>query len=384
MHGKTSSTDVIQRQGVSNAVVEWFRAHKYWCIIVIFPTLIVAAYYYLIAANQYESEAHFLVRTANAPAAAPSGIGEALTMVGATSSQADAMAVSDYLTSHDAVAALQARLNLVARYRRPEADLISELWSSNPTPERLLGYYQGNVDVKVRSDSGITTLQVRSFRPEDSVAIINQLLQLSEDRINVMNRRNYDSAVAVARAQYEAAEREVEQVQGNMTSFRSKGGDFNPQTTGQAQVAMIAQLQAQVAAARAQLSAMSSTLSASAPQREALRSRVTGLEQQVAAERAKLSSGRGNVATGLTTYEGIQLRQEFVGKRYEAAATALQKASEEAAKQQLFLVKIVDPNTPVKSTYPKRAKTVATIFLALLLSYGLGWLVVAGVREHAA
>jgi capsular polysaccharide transport system permease protein len=34
--------------------------------------------------------------------------------------------------------------------------------------------------------------------------------------------------------------------------------------------------------------------------------------------------------------------------------------------------------------YPQRTKIVATAFIALLLVYGIGWLITAGVREHAA
>ena len=45
---------------------------------------------------------------------------------------------------------------------------------------------------------------------------------------------------------------------------------------------------------------------------------------------------------------------------------------------------LVDANMPVRALYPQRTKIVLTAFLALLLIYGIGWLITAGVREHAA
>jgi len=382
MHGSTE----LDRPGIAAKGKAWINEHRKWCAIVLLPTLLVAAYYYLVASDQYETEAHFVVRSSETPQAAPSGIGQALSMVGGPNSpsQSDALLVEDYLTSHDAVTALQKRLDLVTMFGRSRADPISGLWSAHPAPETLENYYNGKIDVKINSDDGIAVLKVRAFRPADAMAIINQLLLLSEDRVNAMNRRNYASSVATARRQVDDAVQAAASIQTQLTNFRQRQGDFNPQTTGQARVAMVAQLQSRLAEARAQEMAMAAALSPNSPQLVALRSLVSGLASQVAAENAKIANGPGNVATGLGTYESLQLRQEFAAKQYDMAAAALQKAQEDASKQQLFVLRLVDPNMPVKSLYPKRSRIVITVFLTLLLTYGIGWLIAAGVREHSA
>jgi capsular polysaccharide transport system permease protein len=384
MHDMTSVRAVTTRSRAVNWALDLYGRHRKWFLFVLLPTLLIAGYFYLISANQYESEAHFVVKTANEPSSAPSGIGEALSMVGAASSQSDAMVVSDYLTSHDAVAALQKRLNLVELYRRPESDIFSRLWTGQPTPETLFNYYLDHIDVKVHSDSGITVLKVRGFRPADSLAIIDALLKLGEERVNLMNQRNYQNAVSVAQIQENDAERNVADVQRGLTSFRMNGGDFNPQTTGTARVTLVSQLQGQLSNARAQEAAMSSAVGPNAPQLIAVRAKVTALQRQLSIEQGRLASGPGNVATGLGIYESFQLRQDLASKRYELAAASLQKAREDAAKQQLFVVRVVEPNLPGKSLYPKRGKIVLTVFMLLCLAYAIGWLIAAGVREHAS
>jgi capsular polysaccharide transport system permease protein len=360
------------------------RAHRNWCLIVLLPTALVAAYYYLIAANQYESEAHFVVRTADSQPAAPTGLGQALTLVGGASSERDALVVADYLKSHDAVAALQSRIGLSQRFRRPEADFFSRLWYSSPTPEQLLRYFNGKADVDVSTETGITVLRVRSFRPEDSYLIIRELTQLGENRVNTLNKRNYANAVAMSRQRVEEAESSLAQVQGRITQFRRSGQDFNPQVTGTSRTSMVSQLQGQLAVAQAQESSMAAVLASNSPQLQATRQRVAALSRQVAAETSKLSSGPGNVASGMGAYEGIKMRQEMAGKQFEMASTALLRAQDEARRQQLFVVPVVDANLPVRALYPQRTKIVVTVFLSLLLVYGIGWLIAAGVREHAA
>jgi capsular polysaccharide transport system permease protein len=372
-----SSTD-------QSGLLGWLRAHRNWCLIVLLPTILIAAYYYLVAADQYESEAHFVVRTSDSQPAAPSGLGQALTLVGGASSERDALVVADYLKSHDAVNSLQSRVGLSQRYRRPEADIVSRLWYANPTPEQLQKYFNGKADVDVSTDTGITTLKVRSFRPGDSYTIIRELAKLGEDRVNTLNQRNYANAIALARKRMDEAETNLAQVQGRITQFRRSEQDFNPQITGTSRTNMVSQLQGQLAIARAQESSLAAVLSPNSPQLQATRQRVAALSRQVAAETSKLSQGSGNVASGMGTYEGFKMRQEMAGKQFELASTAFLRAQDDARRQQLFVVSVVDANMPVRAMYPQRTKIVATAFIALLLAYGIGWLISAGVREHAA
>ena len=91
------------------------------------PTLLTAGYLYLIAADQYESEAHFLVRT-TAPQADGGHRrqpGASAWRPGLSSAQGEAMSVADYLTSHDVVATLRKQDRLVERFHDRDADFFS-------------------------------------------------------------------------------------------------------------------------------------------------------------------------------------------------------------------------------------------------------------------
>lgn len=387
MHGiikPQPSQAIDDRIDWRSAIIGWGRRNKWFLIVVVVPTLLVAAYYYLVAADKYQSEAHFVVKTGDSAPLPSSGFSQLLNLAGGTSqSRSDALGVNDYLDSQQAVIRLNARVNLVERFRRPEADWATRLWFSHPTPEMLLKYYRKQVDVKFNDESGITTLKVRAYRPEDSYAIISQLLQLGEERVNEINRRSQEDALANARRQLADAENSLIGIQSQLTAFRQQRGDIDPEGSGKAQLGLVTSLQGQLTNARAQLNAMRGIISPNSPQYIAMAARERALAAQVAGQAGKLTNGGGAIASRLGSYQDLQIRHDFASKRYEVAAAALEKARETAMKQQLYIVRVVDPNMPVKSEYPERGKIVLTVLLSLLVAYGIGWLLAAGVREHS-
>jgi capsular polysaccharide transport system permease protein len=362
--------------------IAWARR---WLIgIVVLPTLIAAVYLYGFAADQYESEAHILVHSADKPQI-PSGAGAALSMLtGASSGSNEAMSVADYLTSHDAVAKLRKEDDLVGRFRRPGVDIFNLLYPANPTPERLLKYYQKHVTVKYNSETGITVVKVHSFTPQDSYDIAHKLIEIGEQRVNMLNARSYDDALANSRRTLAEAEAALTANSAAMTAFRHRSGDIDPQASGEAQLGLVSGMQADLAKARTQLGAMSGVISPSSPQYQALAGHVRALEAQLGAQAGKLTGRADSITNDVSEYQALMLRRDFLNKRYEAAAAGLEKAREQAIQQQLYLVRVVDANMPVKSTFPERGRILGTVLVALLLVYSIGWLIVAGVREHAA
>jgi len=351
-------------------------------LVVLLPTALVAIFQYCVIANQYESETHFVVRTSGQNGSAGSGLGQLLGLE-TNPTAADNQTVVDYLLSHDAVANLQRSVRLASIFVRPEADIFSRL-ERNAPPETLLRYYREMVNVDVGRETGITRISVRAFRPADAERVAQELLKIGEQRVNEFNKRLLENRLAGARESLMTAERGVGETQTALTGFRQSGRDIDPERTSTARITMVTQMQAELAQARARLSSMASAVRRDSPQYVTMAARVRGLEQQVAAAEGSLTGSHRATAAGLGQFETLRLRQAFAAKRFEAATAALDAAREQAVRQQLFLVRVVEPNLPGKALYPKRLKLVATVFFALLLTYAIGWLILAGIKEHAA
>ena len=388
MHGVIQPVGMdVRRHGTRwTRLREGFYAYRWFLGLVIAPTLLVAAYYYLFASDQYQSETHILVRSAEPPRPTVSGIGAILTGGGSAEAGPEAMSVADYLTSHDVVATLRARLDLVNRYRRPGVDWFSALWGGDqPTDEKLLKYYLAHTKVEVNSTTGITIIQARAFTPQDSFAIAKALLDLGDRRVNSLNNTAYNDAVASQLRQLRQAQDNLAQAQGAINAFRATKADIDPTGTGTAQTALVTQLTGQLASARAQQVSVGQTISRSSPQYVALARRVSALQAQVDAQQSKLAGGGGQtIASQVASYNELVMRQQFAQRQYETVQAALDRARQQVIDKHLYLVRVVNPNLPEKSQFPQRGRVTLTVFFSLLVAYGIGWMLVAGVKEHAA
>jgi len=121
MHGFMTPADPQEDRELTTAerVRNLVYARRWFFLIVVLPTVLVGLYLYLYAANQYESEAHFLVHSAEKTPIPSAGASALSMLTGVGSGQNEAMSVADYLTSHDAVAKLRQEDKLVERFQRP-------------------------------------------------------------------------------------------------------------------------------------------------------------------------------------------------------------------------------------------------------------------------
>jgi len=363
------------------------RLHRYRAILLIvgLPTLIASIYYFLWASDQYVSEAQFVVRGQGSSLMAPSLLGAMMGGSGGLhASQDDLQSVDDFIVSHDAVRELQGRMDLVGMFRRPEADAIARLWPSHPTAEKLLKYYQGKISVEFDTDTGISTLKVRAFRPHDAQEIASTLLTLSEGLVNQFSERSQADALKVARQEVDRAEARVVAARAELTAFRSREQSIDPGKSSAMVFELVARLEGQLAQTRADITESQTYLKADNPKLQMLTNKASALEAQIATEKRRLTGSDGSLAPVVAAYERLLLEREFADKGYASALLSVENARIEAAKQHLYLVRVVEPNLPEEALYPKRILMVASVFFCSLMAYAIGWLILAGVREHAA
>ncbi|KUR80998.1 lipopolysaccharide biosynthesis protein [Novosphingobium sp. FSW06-99] len=366
----------------------WSRAKAFawssraFLTLVIAPTLVFAIYLGLFASNQYESSADFVVRRADA-AKSPVDVGQLLGFsLGSDGSEGDASIVQAYLLSHDAVARLRSENDLVGVFTRDGTDWLSRLWFASPTPERLLTYYRKMVTVRADEETGITHLTVHAFRPADAQTLATKLLVMGEQQVNAINQRTSLDQIASAQRAYDEASHELNTIEAELTAYRQIHKDVDPADTGKAQVTMVAGLTPNLVAARARLNAMHGVISESSPQYRAMERQVRTLEAQVNGQSAKIVGDDHSIANRLGDYDKLVIRRQEVAQVYAVAAGQLTQAKEEAKRKKLYLIRVVEPNLPVKSEFPQRGQLILTLFGALVFAYAIGWLLLAGVKEH--
>ncbi|WP_240046925.1 capsule biosynthesis protein [Paracraurococcus ruber] len=372
----------MPRPGPLSRLRQRVRRNAY-LLTVLLPTLLAALYLHGVAAPQYESEARFIVRGRSG-----GGGGGALEQMaqsaGFKPASEDAMGVRDYLRSHDAVAALRERMSLVEIFRRPEADPLARLWWPQPSAERLLDYFRRMAGAEYDTTSGITTLRVRSFRPEDSRQLAEQLLGLSEQLVNQLNQRLQEDSLRVARDEVARAEQRLAAAQLAIAGFRERERAVDPTRSAALALENIGRLEGALAQARAELAEALRFAREDNPRLVPLRNRVAALDAQVAEERRRLGSREARVSQQVGEYERLEVERELARSQLASATASLERARGDATRQQIFLLRVVEPNLAEYARYPKATLTVLYLFVGLSVGYGLAWLLIAGMREHAS
>ncbi len=359
----------------------WLRRRSW--LILLLPTLLSAIYFFFLASDQYESEAKFVVRSAQRPDSL--GGLSFLVQLGLQRSQDDSFIVQDFMTSRDAVRELQQRLPLRTMFKTDAFDI----FAGYPSPlygardERFYKYFQTMVSVVHTDKTGISTLKVRAFSAENARLIADSLLQLGEGLVNRLNERLLRDAVGRAEAEVTEAQSRVVAAQAALTVFRNKELLIDPVRNAVALAELIAKLSTELATTRAQI-AEAKMNSSTGPQLPVLERRGIALDEQITSERTRVARGSDGLAERIATYERLVLEREFASKMLGTSEADLVRAKAEAAKQLLYLERVVEPHLADYSAQPKRWRSVLTVFVANLLLVLIVWLVSTGIREHAS
>ena len=353
----------------------------FWAIVGL-PTLIAGVYFFGIASDLYLSEVKFVVR---GPSKGPvSAISAMFSGAGPVVSE-DTFAVHQYLLSRDAVRRLEQEDNLRGLLSRPEGDLLTRfpgIWFWRNDFEALYSTYARFVSVEVDGSSGVSTLQVKAYRPEDAQLLASALLRFSEQLVNALNERARQDALSAFQREVDTTQQKITQTQSELTAYRIKQKMLDPKSASAGPLEILGQLSAQLTSAKAQLAEVLKN-SPNSPQIPLIRTRLASLDKLMAEERAKITGDSDAVATTLADYERLDLQKLLGEKTLVSAFTSLEAARLEAQRQQLFLETITQPNLADYPLYPKRFASFGTIAVTCLLAYGIAWLLVAGIREHA-
>jgi capsular polysaccharide transport system permease protein len=382
---RTATVDIGIGPRAGRRVRRWFGSVNVWFWAVVgLPTLVAGVYFFAIASDLYLSEAKFIVRSPKQVQTSP--IGALLQSTGLARALDDTAAVQDFMMTRDAVRKLEKQNDLRVVLGRPEGDFVTRFpgmlyWRHDF--EALFWRYEHFVSVETDATTGVTTLLVKAYRPEDAHTIAAALLNYSEQLVNELNERARRDALDIAQREVDRAEQRIAAIQTELTAYRVKQKMLDPKTASTGVLELIGQMNGAQTNARAQLGELLNN-SPNSPQIPLVKTRIASLDKLIAEERAKLSGETDSVVASLTEYERLTLDRELAEKALASAFTSLEAARIEAQRQQLYLETIALPNLADYPLYPKRVVSFAMVVASCLLAYGIAWLRVASAREHAA
>ena len=359
------------------------RVNRLFLCLVLVPTALAVLYFGFLAHDVYVSESQFVVRSVQRQM--PSGLGSLLQGSGLTQGSSDVYSVQSYLTSRDALQTLEQRYHLKRSFGSRAVDAFARFdplgWDDSF--ESLLRYYQKFVvNTDLDSTSSIVTLTVRAFSAEESQAINEGLLKMSEDFVNRLNDRARNDLVRFATADVESAEKQQRAAVLTLSQYRNKQALYDPGMQSDLQLRAVGALREELVTTRKQLADVR-TMASDNPQIPVLQSRIRVLQGEIESEMAKVVGDRSSLSSKVPQYEAITLDRDFAAKYLAVALDSLERARENAMSQQLYVERIEEPNKPDVPIEPRTLRDIAATLLVSLILWAVTSLMVTAVKEHS-
>ncbi|MDG6881301.1 Vi polysaccharide export inner membrane protein VexD [Phocoenobacter uteri] len=349
--------------------------------IVVAPTFLAVIYFGIFASDVYISQSSFVVRSSTTNNSL-SGFGALLQGVGFSRSQDDSYTLREYLYSRDALSQLQVTLPVKAFYE-DKGDFLSKFntFGLDNSKESFYQYFRKHINVNLDRTSGIATLSIHAFSPEDGVNINNELLRLGENLINKLNTRARNDALFFAKKNVKDAEERVKEVGKTLTNYRIKNNIFDLSAQSGEQFSLVSNLQVKLIDIQNQLAQLIA-ISPYNPQVSSLKLREKNIKNEITKQLSELYNENGSFVTQSSEYQRLILDNKLADQMLASAITSLQHTQNEIDRQQLYLEVINPPSKPDIALEPHRLYNIISTFFICLMLFGILKLIVASIREH--
>jgi capsular polysaccharide transport system permease protein len=354
-----------------------------FAVLVVLPMALAAAYYFLIAADQYVAEFRFAVRSAE-PARTEFG-GLLAPGVASAPAAADSYIVVQYIRSRAMVDDLGRTLDLRGIYSMRRADWPARLHLP-ASVEQLVEYWKGQVDAFFDPTNGTVMVRVSAFTRHDALHLAQAILAASEALVNRLSTRARSDALRESETAVDAAERRLSTALARLRAFRDKQGLIDPNKAAEAREALADRLRDALVRVRTERSTLLQYLRDDAPSLKLLGARIAALEEQQRAVESGVTltaRTRSPALSGLMgRYEELESEQHFAEDAYQHALAALDRSRLNADRQQVYIADFVPPRLPEEAVYPRRLRALAIVFLVAFAVWAIGGLTVRSVRDH--
>jgi capsular polysaccharide transport system permease protein len=361
-----------------------FKNTFQFILFVLLPTMVAGIYYFSFASDQYVVKTSYIIQ--NSTGTTPDVIGALTGIPGGNSSEAKSAYIAQaYIESSTLLNELDNELNIRELYSNPQYDLWAKL-KNDASSEEFLEYWQEHILFNYDTTSGIISMEVTAFKPEDAMNIAKALLEKTEQHVNNLSERARKDTLKFSHKELEKAEKKLIDARTEVTLFRNARNIIDPGKTSEGKIGIVTQLEGELSSAEAELNTLKTYMKPSSIKIRTLRNKINGLKKQIRTERKKWSgTQKGNrqaISSLIGDYEKLLAKKTLAERLYESALSSMEAARLNAMQQHQYLEVISRPNFPDEAEKPYSIKNTFTVFLASLMLWIISSLIISAIKDH--
>ena len=276
-------------------------------------------------------------------------------------------------------------LDLRKMFATGKADWLSRLHRGVPV-EELAAYWRKQVDAFFDPTNGTIVVRARAFSPQDALLLARGVLAASERLVNGLSRRARRDTVRDSEKQLAAAEGRLTAALAKLRDFRDREGLIDPHRTANSAEALDLRVRDELVRAATELSTLKEYMQGEAPPLKLLEARIQSLQAERRLVESEVTDTKKTQAQALSrvmgAYEQLESERRFAENAYQHALEALDRARIAADRQEMYIADFVPPSLPEEPLYPRRLRSLATVFLIAFAIWAIGGLTLRSVRDH--
>jgi|GEM_PF-3393176 len=348
--------------------------------VVLLPVLAALIYYTQIAAPRYVSEFRYTVRGGAIMQQSGEDAGGALGGASGLVFAGDSFILEDYIESVQSFLDVEKQIPIREYLGRDGGDFVRAYDPSVP-PEDLLPFWNRAVAVSFDAVTGITTVDVSLFRPEDAEAVSGALVKALQGVVDSLSRKAREEMLKYVNDQYDIMTNALAESRARLERFRLRNKLFSPTDQAGIQTSIESELTSQINLRQVELRTLSRRAPGS-PRISILAAETRALEQQLAAEMRRRAGEQGEVTTSaqLSEYDALQNDLAIARQSYVSISNLRLQAQANAALTQAQLVLFVPPRPPLKATEPNVAVEILKVFAVFFFIWLVGRILLSSIR----
>ena len=351
--------------------------------IVVLPIVVAALYYSFFALDRYVSVSKVVVRQQQDGQAA--NIPSLALLLGGTNptSREETLFLQEFVQSTEMMKFLQEKHNWIQAYAEQNTDPFFFI-SEDSSEEDLLKFYNRIVTTHFDELTGLLEVEVQAPNSPLAEQMLSGILKESERFVNEISHKIARDQMRFFEIELGNARLNFEQKKNDLIAFQSANNLLDADAAAQSLSEIIVGLETQLTTERANLKALLSSLAPSSPQVRQQQAKIRAIDQQLQVEKKQLvSAADGDQLNVIASkFRNLTIDAGIAEESYKLAVTALENARIEASKKIRTLVTVVTPNLAQTAIYPERLYNLGTLFVLLLLLYGVARFVIATIEDH--
>jgi capsular polysaccharide transport system permease protein len=352
--------------------------------VVALPIVVASLYFGFLVSDQFVSELRFAVRGTTERLIGTDALGTVGGLAYLNSSQ-EVYAIADYIRSRAVVDEVSKTIDLRRAFRAGGADWLSRL-KDRASSEELLRYWRRMITVSTEAVSGLVSVEVRAFTPEDAVAIASAIRSASEALVNRLQQRPREDMVSRAEDEVRVARHQAGKARDQVARFRALQGTVDPLDTARSLIDNVTELKANLVALEIELASAKAATGSNAPNVRTLQARRDSVNDQIKKLERRItgtSVGERTSASLMAEYDKVEIGRTLAEQQVAVAEKLLDQLRIAAHRHQIYVEVIEGPTLPQSALFPERTLSVGEIALKALGLWGIVFLTFTGVRDHA-